>query len=210
MTPNDPKHSDCGGRRNLLQGMAASAGHVATVAENYVELAKTLGVTRCALQNWRKRKDAPNPAANGLHEVAAWREFMQRHGLEGDPAGTDEESALRARKLLAEVEERELRLAVKKREFVAMGEVQHCWTAQVAKAKELLRHKFEFELPPIHDAPGVDRVPKDITNGKTTKFPPCHFVLGHCFCKTLGEHSFAAVGCSRPFAMTRAGRRAWS
>src|SRR5438045_446299 len=118
----------------MLQGMAASAGHTPTVAENYVELAKLLGVTRRVLQNWRKRNDAPKPAANGFHEVAAWREFMQRHGLEGDPGGTDEESALRARKLLAEVEERELRLAEKKREYVALTEVQKSWTDLVAEA----------------------------------------------------------------------------
>jgi transposase-like protein len=142
--------------RAMLQGMAASAGGASTVAENYVELARILGVTRRSLQNWRKRKDAPKPAANGLHEVAAWREFMQRHGLEGDPAATDVESALRARKLLAEVEERELRLAVKKREYVALAEVQACWTAQVAKAKDLLRHKFELELPPVLS--GLDAV----------------------------------------------------
>jgi hypothetical protein len=89
-------------------------------------------VTRRSLQNWRKRKDAPKAAANGFHEVAAWREFMQRHGLEGDPAGTDAESAPRARKLLAEVEERELRLAVRKREYVALEEVRGCWTKHVA------------------------------------------------------------------------------
>ena len=67
--------------RAMLQGMAASAGHTPTVAENYAELAKALGVARRTLQNWRKRKDAPKPAANGFHEVAAWHEFMQRHGL---------------------------------------------------------------------------------------------------------------------------------
>ena len=106
--------------RAMLQGMASGAGSTATVAENYVELARILGVTRRSLQNWRKRKDAPKAVANGFHEVAAWRdEFMQRHGLEGDPVGTDAESALRARKLLAEVEERELRLAVKRGEFFA-------------------------------------------------------------------------------------------
>src|SRR5436190_1711802 len=77
--------------RAMLQGMAATAGHTPTVAENFVELAKILGVTRRALQNWRKRKDSPKPAANGFHDVAAWREFMQRHGLEGEPAGADEE-----------------------------------------------------------------------------------------------------------------------
>ena len=142
--------------RAMLQGMAVGAGQTSTVAENYVELAKFLGVTRRSLQNWRKRKDAPKAMANGFHEVAAWREFMKRHGLEGDPAGMDAESALRARKLLAEVEERELRLAVKKREYVALEEVRESWTTLVAKAKDLLRHKFELELPPILS--GLDAV----------------------------------------------------
>ena len=59
------------------------AGQNATVAENYVELAKILGVTRRSLQNWRRRMDVPQAAANGFNEVAAWREFMQCHGLEG-------------------------------------------------------------------------------------------------------------------------------
>jgi len=61
----------------------------------------------------------------------------------------DEETALRARKLLAEVEERELRLTLKKGEYVALEEVRSVWTEQVARAKELLRHKFEMELPPV-------------------------------------------------------------
>jgi len=106
-------------------------------------------VTRRALQNWRKRKDSPKPAANGFHEVAAWGEFMQRNGLEGETGATDEETALRARKLLAEVEERELRLAVKKVEYVTLEEVREVWTGQVARAKDMLRHKFEMELPPV-------------------------------------------------------------
>jgi len=148
------KRVQAGGKLNrseraMLQGMAASAGHTPMVVENFVELAKALGVTRRALQNWRKRKDAPRPAANGFHEVAAWREFMQRNGLEGEAAATDEETGLRARKLLAEVEERELRLAVKKGEYVALEEVRAAWTEQVARAKEMLRHKFEMELPPV-------------------------------------------------------------
>ena len=119
--------------RAMLQGMAAEAGQAPTVAENYVELAKLLGVARRTLQNWRERKDAPKAGAGGFHEVAAWREFMRRHGLEGDPAGTDAESALRARKLLAEVEERELRLAVKKREYIALG--QHGCYARSRESK---------------------------------------------------------------------------
>jgi hypothetical protein len=78
-------------------------------------LAEILGVSRQALGQWRRRKDSPTAAANGLHEVAAWREFMARHHLKGSEAPvTDEEASLKARKLLAEVEERELRVAVKR------------------------------------------------------------------------------------------------
>jgi hypothetical protein len=135
--------------RAMLQGMAISASQTPTVAENLVELARIVGVTRRTLQTWRKRKDAPKPAANGFHEIAAWREFMQRNGLEREPVASDEETALRARKLLAEVEERELRLAVKKGEYVALEEVRSVWTEQVSRAKEMFRHKFEMELPPV-------------------------------------------------------------
>lgn len=136
--------------RAMLEDMAAGgAGEARTVAENYVELAKILGVTRRTLQNWRKRPDAPKPMANGFHDAAAWREFMARNDLHGEPAATDVETALCARKLLAEVEERELRLAVKKGEYVAIAQVREVWTKQVAKANDLLRNKFEMELPPI-------------------------------------------------------------
>jgi hypothetical protein len=135
--------------RAMLQGMAATVGHAPSVAENNVELAKVLGVTRRTLQNWRKRADAPAPAANGFHEVSARREFRHRHDLKSDAVATAEETALRARKLLAEVEERELRLAVKKREYVSLEEVRQTWTRLVGRAKELLRNKFENELPPI-------------------------------------------------------------
>ncbi len=143
--------------RAMLEDMAASgAGEARTVAENYVELAKILGVTRRTLQNWRKRKDAPKPAANGFHDVAAWREFMARNDLHGEQAASDEETRLRARKLWAEVQERELRVAVKKREYVPFEEVRETWTKQAAKAKDMLRNKFEMELPPILS--GLDAV----------------------------------------------------
>jgi hypothetical protein len=71
---------------------------------------------------------------------------------------------LRARKLLAEVEERELRLAVKKREYVALAKVQESWTRNVAEAMDLLRHKFELELPPVLS--GLDAVAIQVECGK--------------------------------------------
>ena len=54
--------------RVMLQSMGVSTGQVPAVAENYVELAKILGVTRRTPQSGRKRRDAPPPAANGFHE----------------------------------------------------------------------------------------------------------------------------------------------
>jgi transposase-like protein len=145
--------------RTMLQNLAgASAGNEGpTHARNFVELAEILGVSRQALGQWRRRKDAPKAAANGLHEVAAWREFMSRHHLKGSEAPvTDEEASLKARKLLAEVEERELRVAVKKELYVPLDVVKHEWTTRVGRAVNLLRNKFEAELPPILS--GLDAV----------------------------------------------------
>ena len=95
--------------RGMLQNMAQSAGGEAgpSHAKDHVELATILGVSRQAISAWRKRKDCPQAASIGIHEVAAWREFMKRHDLKGGTPTTDEETALKARKLLRlpEVEE---------------------------------------------------------------------------------------------------------
>ena len=106
--------------RAMLQSMAAGAGGDGPAfVRNFVELAAALKVTRQTINGWKKFEDAPKPAANGLHDVAQWREFMRQRGLKGGEETPDVQQALKARKLLAEVEERELRLAVKRGEFVA-------------------------------------------------------------------------------------------
>ncbi|MBC2593847.1 hypothetical protein H5P28_06195 [Ruficoccus amylovorans] len=130
-----------------------------TTAANLNELASALGVTRQSIYRWRKLEGAPEPAANGTHSVIAWRQFMAANALEGGSASTDME-ALKARKLLAEIEDRELRLAVRKNEYVPLEEVRLEWTTQVGKAIALMRAKFESELPPILsglDAIGIQR-----------------------------------------------------
>jgi hypothetical protein len=148
--------------RAMLQSMATGTGAAPTTATNYVELAAILGITRQSINTWKKRKDAPKPAANGLHDVAAWREFMRRNELKGGepatPDAADIETSLKARKLLAEVEERELRLGIRRGDFVAVEEVRQAWTELVAQATSMLRKKFEQELPPILsglDATGI-------------------------------------------------------
>jgi len=147
--------------RAMLQSMATGSGPAPTTAASYVELAAALGVARQSLYGWKKRKDAPKPAANGLHDVMAWNEFMRRNDLKGGEAMQqpgDIESSLKARKLLAEVEERELRLGIRRGDYVAVEEVRQIWTEFVAQATSMLRKKFEQELPPILsglDATGI-------------------------------------------------------
>ena len=69
--------------RAMLQSMATGTGPAPATASSYVELAAVLGVTRQSVAAWKKRKDAPKPAANGPHDVAAWNEFMRRNDLKG-------------------------------------------------------------------------------------------------------------------------------
>ena len=135
--------------RAMLQSMAASGSNGPVFVPNYVELARCLGVTRRTLQTWRQRPDAPEPGANGMHDVSAWQRFIKETGLKTDEPETDEETALKARKLLAEVEDRELRLAIRRQEYVPLAEVREEWTTRVGRAVALLRNKFEMELPPI-------------------------------------------------------------
>ena len=56
------------------------------------------------------------------------------------------------------MEERELRVGIKRGDYVAVEEVRQTWTEFVAQAKAMLRKKFEQELPPILsglDATGI-------------------------------------------------------
>lgn len=146
--------------RAMLQSMASGteAASAPAIAENFVELATILGVTRQAIHSWKRMKGAPEPAANGLHDVAAWREFMRANGLKGGEPVTDVETSLKARKLLAEVEERELRLAVRRGELIEVDQVRGEWTRQVGRARALMEARLLNELPPVlcgRDAVGI-------------------------------------------------------
>lgn len=147
------------GERARVEARAAGSSQTLAVANTIVELAGALGVTRRTLGHWRKMPGAPKPAANGTHNVTAWREFVRANGLKcASGVSGDQTDALKARKLLAEVEERELKVAVKKGEYIATETVRQQWLSYVGKAIALLRSKFENELPPILsglDAQGI-------------------------------------------------------
>ncbi len=139
-----------------------AAGSVETMAytKTLVELAAVLGVSRRTLSTWQKLEGAPKALSNGMWPVADWREFVRLRGLNAGRVPVGNEEALKARKLLAEVEERELRIAVKKGEYVPLTKVREEWIGLVAQASSIMRAKFENELPPVLsglDATGIQR-----------------------------------------------------
>ena len=110
--------------RSRIESRAAGSEESLAYAKTLVELAAMLG---------RHPPDAHHLAEDGrLTEAALQRHVAGRRlarvraaarAQGGQGAGRQEE-ALKARKLLAEVEERELRLAVKRGEFIAVEEVR--------------------------------------------------------------------------------------
>ena len=146
--------------RSRIESRAAGSVETLAYAKTLVELAAVLGVTRRTLNAWQKMEGSPKPISNGLWPVADWREFVRVRGLKAGKTLVGNEEALKARKLLAEVEERELRIAVKKGEYVPLTKVREQWIGLVAQATSVLRAKFENELPPILsglDATGIQR-----------------------------------------------------
>lgn len=146
--------------RARIESRAAGSSETLAYANTLVELAAALGVSRRTLTTWQKMEGAPKALSNGLWPVADWREFVRIRGLNAGRVPVGNEEALKARKLLAEVEERELRIAVKKGEYVALTKVREEWIGLVAQATAILRAKFENELPPVLsglDATGIQR-----------------------------------------------------
>ena len=146
--------------RTRIESRAAGSVETLAYAKTLVELATVLGVTRRTLTTWQKMEGSPKPLSNGLWPVADWREFVRLRGLKAGKVPVGNEEALKARKLLAEVEERELRIAVKKGEYVPLTKVREEWIGLVAQATSILRAKFESELPPVLsglDATGIQR-----------------------------------------------------
>ncbi|MEI8309732.1 MAG: hypothetical protein WCH98_03145 [Verrucomicrobiota bacterium] len=144
--------------RARIEARAAGSTDTTAYAKTLVELASLLGVTRRTLTAWQKMDGAPKPLSNGMWSVADWREFVRLRGLKGIRTAPHNEEALKARKLLAEVEEREIKVAIKKGDYIRVEDVRSEWIGLVAQATAILRAKFENELPPVLsglDATGI-------------------------------------------------------
>lgn len=145
--------------RALIEARASGSSKTTAYAKTIVELAEILAVTRRTINIWKKIEGAPKPLPNGQHDVTAWREFVRLNGLKGSKelAGANQE-ALKARRLLVDIEERELRLAIKRGDYLHKEEVRRNIIEGMARLFAILHKRLEDELPPLScgkDAVGI-------------------------------------------------------
>ena len=94
--------------------------------------------------------------------MVAWRLFIDANDLKAGLAPDAE--ALKARKLLAEIEDRELKVALKKGLYVLKAEVEAEWFRRFAVLKNLLYSKLTLEVPPLStgkDAVAIQQINQD-------------------------------------------------
>lgn len=134
----DPTPLERGSGDSHRKSMRKEKFSVATTpAATLEELAQRVGRCTRTLQRQAKNPDAPKRLPDGRHDVAAWQTFLQENGRDMLP-DTPEIRALKARKLLAEVEEKEHRLAVMRRQFVRKDAVIERWNFHTQRCAAVL------------------------------------------------------------------------
>lgn len=135
--------------RARIEARAAGSTQSVAFANTVTELAAILGVTRRTINHWRKLEGAPPTQPNGTHDVSAWREFIRARGLKGASEPTGDTETLKARRLLVDIEERELRLAIKRGQYLHKDDVRQAVTTAVSRLFAILHKRLEDELPPL-------------------------------------------------------------
>ena len=99
---------------------------VASRCRTLEQLAELVGRNVRTIQRARKRHDAP-PLEPGNYDVGAWQRYFAERGRGDGLPDTPEFRALKNRKLLAEIEDREHRTAQLRRQFVRRSAVDERW-----------------------------------------------------------------------------------
>ena len=113
-------------------------------ARSIAALAREIGVARQTIYDWRTSPRAPLPNREGEHDIAAWREFAKsRSGRASRMTDSPELFALKLRKLAAEVEERELRVAAIREHYVPTNVISERLENHVTEARNLLNRMID-------------------------------------------------------------------
>jgi hypothetical protein len=120
---------------------------VARHATTLEDLAQRVGRCVRTIQRARKRSDAPQ-CTPGKYSIAAWEKYFAEHGRDRLP-DNPETRQLKLRKLAAEVEDREHKVAELRKQFVRRSAVDERWQYHrercVAVLDEML-DKFALEI----------------------------------------------------------------
>ncbi|MEO0797384.1 MAG: hypothetical protein AAFX93_19710, partial [Verrucomicrobiota bacterium] len=116
------------------------------IVRTLVQLAKTLGVTRQALDSWRKMEGAPKPEPNGGHCVDAWEKFREKHKLKGHE--TPDEKAVKLEKLRVDLDRAKFNFEKDKGLYVHREICSNRMQTHLAELFKELSRRFEHSLPP--------------------------------------------------------------
>ncbi len=111
--------------RNILQS-AVDGGKLSAqeYVDNVIELADTLGVTRRTISRWKKIDGSPETRPDGRYHVPSWREFKRQRGHDDEAADDVDPQREKNRQLLLKNEELEAKIAVLKRHWMPVKEVE--------------------------------------------------------------------------------------
>lgn len=168
----DPNKRLTAAERNLLiqYAQAESPDSIELAAPSFAksiaELCGILGVTRETYYDWKRKypNDLPPNTTNGQYDVAAWRLFASERGLKGGEPNRDDPETLedfRKEDLKIKIEERELKVAILRQDFIDREDVREAITGLVAGTIKLLRDRFENELPPVCAGLDAARIQKE-------------------------------------------------
>ncbi|MFN6016619.1 MAG: hypothetical protein ACK49N_03505 [Verrucomicrobiota bacterium] len=116
--------------------MKKQKSDVASRCQTLEQLAELVGRNVRTIQRNRKRHDAP-PLTPGNYDVGAWRKYFADRGRDGLP-DTEEFRELKNRKLLAECEDREHRIAMLRKQFVRRCAVIERWNFHTQRCTAVL------------------------------------------------------------------------
>ena len=109
----------------------------ATSCRTLGELATLVGRSERTLQRHQKKESSPRRLPDGSHDVDAWRAYLADNTRDRLP-DNPETRQLKLRKLAAEVEDREHRVAELRKQFVRRSAVDERWQFHTQRCAAVL------------------------------------------------------------------------
>lgn len=124
---------------NLLNtALAGETPNAKEYADNQVELADILGVTRKSIQRWLKKEGNPGALPNGQYRVSAWRAFQAQQPRQNAARDEDEplvQTQQRALQIALQNERLKMKILAEKRELIPKVVAQQIFAKLVINAK---------------------------------------------------------------------------